>query len=143
MNGSMNNKKSVALVSTAVSSAAAAAAAASVSYSVKRSVPSITQTPSHKFKASGTARSASHLTVFIAEKCAASPKAEASAPGPVSGKPAWRIISRNVSRSYSASKTSRVGAVGVHYVCAYLTPTSGSAVRAHSSSSYTALTPGY
>ncbi len=139
----MSHKKLIPLLAVALSLAAAGAALAATSYSVKLGVPSITQTPKVKFKSTGVTKSTSHLTVFIAAKCAANPKAEANVSGPEAGKKAWQIISKNVSRSYSASKTSPVGSIGVHYVCAYLTPTRGSSVRAHATGSYTALTPGY
>lgn len=112
-------------------------ALAAAQYSVKLSVPTLVQGAQFKVKATGVAKNTSRLTVFIASKCAANPKAEASVQS------VRQIVSKNVVRSFSASKTTVAGAAGSHRVCAYLTPTKGSTVRAHASATYTALLGAY
>jgi hypothetical protein len=141
----MTNKKRslssrAALGAAAVALAATPAVAASPSYSVKAVQPAnaVTLNPTYKFKATGSAKTMSTLSVYIGKDngCAASPKLEAAK--------AWRrIISKNVVHNFTATKTSPVGAVGTHYLCAYLTNTKGSTVRAHASTTYSAVTPGY
>lgn len=130
--------------------AGAAGAAASValrmpravaSYSVALRVPRFTETAKATFRATGTAKARSLLRVYIAQRCVATPNAEAGVSGPKPGASAWRIIDRYVSRSFSAARTYLVGATGEHRVCAYLTR--GAIVEARASGSYTALTAGY
>ncbi len=136
----MMNKRSIALGVSAVALAAAPAVAATPSYSVKNAIPpmGVTLNPTYKFKVTGSAKTLSQLTLFIGQnnKCAASPKLEATK--------AWRqIINKQVTHNFTATKTSPVGSAGTHYLCAYLTPPHGTSVRAHSSGTYTAVQSGY
>lgn len=125
-----------ALAGTALALAVPPTFAASA-YSVSLSVPSTVSGATVKVKATGTSQSTSRLTVYIANKCASSLGAEAAMSS------ARRVINKDVSRSYTATKNAKSGTAGSHRVCAYLTSTSGSSLRAHASSTYYALTGAY
>jgi hypothetical protein len=118
------------------SGALCAAALAATSYSVKLGVPKSVK-PRHSFtvKASGTAASTARLTVFLSKSCATSAKAEASGS-------AHEIVNKNVSHSFTTSKTAKApGTTGSYHACAYLT--GGGHTRAHASVTYFVVIGGY
>jgi hypothetical protein len=107
-------------------------------YTVKLTVPKNPSAGStFKVKATGVAANTSQVVAYIGNKaCASTPKAEAA-------QPARRVLNKSVNHTYTASKTANVGSAGNHRVCAYLTSTNGSTVRARTSATYTALSGGY
>jgi hypothetical protein len=132
-------RKTTATVATLLGMGALSGAALAASrYTVKLTVPKTVQGSTIKVKATGTAVSASQVVAYIGTKaCASTPKLEAA-------QPARRVINKGVNHAYTASKTARAGSPGSTYrVCAYLTSTSGSTVRAHTSATYSVLTGGY
>lgn len=116
------------------------AALAASSYSVKVSAfPTNVGQPTFKVTVTGTARSSSQVTAFVSignRACATSAKLEQA-------QPARRVLNKTVSGNYTANKTARPGAPGVHHLCAYLTSTNGSTTRARSSLKYNALAGAY
>jgi hypothetical protein len=125
-------------VAVAATGALCATSMAATPYSVKLKLP-MTVKPQHSFKvtASGTAASTAGLTVFLSRKsCASSSKAEAAISG------AQEIINKNVSHTYSTTKTLKAGSKqGTYHACGYLT--GGGQTRARTSVTYYVVHGGY
>ena len=133
-------KRWSAAVATALAVAAATtgAALAASPYTLKLTVPKNPSSSTFTVKATGNAATTSQVVAYIGDKpCASTPKLEATPA-------ARRVVNKTVSGTYTASKSARVGSVGTtHRVCAYLTSTNGSVVRARAATTYTPLSGAY
>jgi hypothetical protein len=121
----------------AASGGMCAAALAATPYTVKLKVPKSVK-PGHSFKvtASGVSGTTSRLTVFLSRKsCASSAKSEAATAS------VHQIVNKDVSHTYSTTKTATAGGTGNYHACAYLT--GGGHTRAHASVSYFVVVGGY
>lgn len=122
----------------AVIAASSAGALAVAPYTVKLKVPSFLDVgQTFHVKATGTARTISLLTVFIASKrCAPTLAAETQ-------RSSHMIISSNVLHAYTRSKAV-LAKEGTHDACGYLTPTAHRSItRAHAAATYYVLAGGY